>query len=93
MSALKKHIKRLIHCSTAVVAGRVNDNIVTEQTECNPRTEYEKTKYQIEQILTQKARNHFPLTILRPTAVFGENGKNLLKLGITSIIDGRNHPI
>jgi nucleoside-diphosphate-sugar epimerase len=75
-----KKIKKFIHCSTAVVAGRVKSDIIAEQTKCHPVNEYEKTKYQIEQVIIEKAHNQFPVTILRPTAVFGENGKNLLKL-------------
>jgi nucleoside-diphosphate-sugar epimerase len=77
---ISKKIERLIHCSTAVVSGRVKNNIITEQIKCYPGNEYEKTKYQIEQVLIEKTCNHLPLTILRPTAVFGENGQNLLKL-------------
>jgi nucleoside-diphosphate-sugar epimerase len=77
---INKKIKKFIQCSTAVVAGRVKSDIITEQTKCHPLNEYEKIKYQIEQILIEKAHKQFPVTILRPTAVFGENGKNLVKL-------------
>ncbi len=76
----KKRIKRLIHCSTAVVAGRILGNFIDENTVCNPVSEYEKTKFKLENILLEKSLNTFEIVILRPAAVFGPKGKNLLKL-------------
>jgi len=76
----KSQVKRLIHCSTAVVAGRVKGNWVNEKTQSIPVSEYEKTKLRIEEVLLETASDKFELTILRPTAVFGPEGKNLLKL-------------
>ena len=77
---IEARIKRLVHCSTAVVVGDVDDNFVTEETHCNPRDEYETTKLQIEELLKAKAQGYFEVAILRPTAVFGPGGRNLLKL-------------
>jgi nucleoside-diphosphate-sugar epimerase len=79
-ACVKAHVKKLVHCSTAVVAGKTSDNPVTEETTCEPGNQYEFTKYRMEQLFAQKAKDHFNLAILRPTAVFGPGGKNLLKL-------------
>lgn len=76
----KNQVRRLIHCSTAVVVGRTENNYVTEVTPCHPVSEYQRTKLQLETILLELARGKFEVTILRPTAVFGPDGKNLLKL-------------
>ncbi len=76
----KAKIKRFIHCSTAVVAGRVRGDIVTEETACYPISEYETTKRQIEKTVLENAGKAFEAVILRPTAIFGAGGKNLLKL-------------
>jgi nucleoside-diphosphate-sugar epimerase len=76
----RKKVKRLIHCSTAVVTGRVVENWVDESTLCNPVSEYERTKLEMENILLEKSLGKFELCILRPTAVFGRGGKNLLSL-------------
>ena len=73
-------IKRFIHCSTAVVAGKVPDKVINENTTCNPINEYEETKLAVEKILLGGNSNLFEIVILRPTAVFGPGGKNLLKL-------------
>jgi len=73
-------VKRLVHCSTAVVAGRVPDDTITEETRCEPAEGYERTKFKMERLLEKRAEGRFDLAILRPTAVFGPGGKNLLKL-------------
>jgi nucleoside-diphosphate-sugar epimerase len=76
----RKGVKKLIHCSSATVAGSVKEDIVTEETPCQPSTEYEKTKWQIEQTLLETDYVMPEIIILRPTAVFGPGGKNLVKL-------------
>jgi len=76
----KKRIKRLVHCSTAVVAGRSSASVVTENTDCLPGDRYEAAKLAIEQVLLQKCGGSLEVVILRPTAVFGPRGRNLIKL-------------
>jgi len=76
----KKRIKRLVHCSTAVVAGRSSAGVVTENTDCLPGDRYEAAKLAIEQVLLQKCGESLEVVILRPTAVFGPRGRNLIKL-------------
>ncbi|MDO9280854.1 MAG: NAD(P)-dependent oxidoreductase [Methylotenera sp.] len=80
MACSKNKVRRLIHCSTAVVAGNVTNNLVNESATCFPISEYEKTKLKIEAILLEASVGKFEVTVLRPTAVFGPGGKNLLKL-------------
>jgi nucleoside-diphosphate-sugar epimerase len=76
----QQQVKQLLHISTAVVAGKTAATIVTEETICEPVNDYEKTKLAIEQELIDSLNTKIPLVILRPTAVFGEGGKNLVKL-------------
>ncbi|MDC0309007.1 NAD(P)-dependent oxidoreductase [bacterium] len=73
--------KRLIQCSTAVICGRSSANIITEDTIDEPYSEYEKIKLDIENLLIRELRHDDQeLAILRPTCVFGPNGKNLVML-------------
>lgn len=74
------NVKRLIHCSTAAVVGRVSDSTITETTPCCPITVYGITKLKIERAIITAAKNNFDAVILRPTSVFGENGAPLKKL-------------
>jgi len=79
-ACVKANISRFVHCSTASVFGRVPGDVVNENTQCNPINEYEITKMKIEEAVLERAGNAFVAVILRPTAVFGPGGKNLLKL-------------
>ena len=74
------NIKRLIHCSTAAVVGRVPDDIITEDTPCNPVSEYGIIKYKIEKAVGDAAGGSFDVAILRPTSIFGPKGGSLKKL-------------
>jgi nucleoside-diphosphate-sugar epimerase len=79
-ACLEKRAARLLHCSTAVVAGCVKDNVIDEDTACIPVSPYEKSKLEIENILIKRLNGKSELIILRPTAVFGRHGKNLIKV-------------
>lgn len=88
-SCIRHKAKRLIHCSTAVVAGKVLGNSINEQTPCHPGSAYEVTKLEIEKTILAGGAQKIEVTVLRPTAVFGAGGKNLLKLS-NQIISGNS---
>ena len=79
-ACIKVGVARLIHCSTAVVAGNAKDDVITEKTPCLPANIYEKTKLNIENLLLESLKGKCEVVIVRPTAVFGPYGKNGLKL-------------
>lgn len=83
-------VKRIIHCSTAAVVGRVEVNDVTEDTVSNPITEYGKTKLAMEEVI-RGAQNFCDVAILRPTAVFGIDGAPLKKLVSDLVTGNRQH--
>jgi nucleoside-diphosphate-sugar epimerase len=74
----RKKIRRLIHCSTARVSGRVNTPLVTEKSQCRPISDYASTKLEIENTIL-KTEHPFEIIVLRPTAVFGPGGLNLVQ--------------
>ena len=78
-SCIKYKIKKIIHLSTAIVTGKVNNDIINEDTACMPSNEYEKTKLAIEELLLHLTKDKIELIIIRPTAVFGPGGMNLVK--------------
>lgn len=73
-------IRRLVHFSSATVVGRVKKDAISERTPCMPLTQYEKTKLAVEKKLLEYATGNFEIGILRPTAIFGPGGRNLVKL-------------
>lgn len=76
----KVRIKRFIHCSTAMVHGALKQDVIRDDSACVPKSLYETTKSDLEILLQTDYASRFEVIILRPTAVFGAHGKNLLKL-------------
>lgn len=72
--------RRLIHVSTAVVAGDSPDEAVSEASPCAPQNPYESVKLEIERRLLDGLEGRCEVVVLRPTAVFGPEGKNLVRL-------------
>lgn len=54
--------------------------VIDETTPCRPASTYQQTKLSIETVLLERALGRYELSILRPTAVFGPDGQNLIKL-------------
>lgn len=80
-------VSRLIHCSTASVVGDVRNRYINELSPCNPYSNYEKVKLEIEKIVLKGLSRELDIGILRPTAIVGYGGKNLKKLA-NSLICG-----
>lgn len=68
---------RLVHCSTADVAGRAAAGLIDESVECRPITEYGMTKLAMESDCRECTSD---VVILRPTSIFGPGGHALAKL-------------
>ena len=73
-------ISRLVHVSTAAVAGRAGANCVSEDTVCMPISEYGITKLKVEALLRGASQGGFDLVMLRPTSIFGPGAEPLKKL-------------
>lgn len=73
-------IAHLIHCSTVSVYGRAGETIITEDSACNPLDDYGQVKLRVEGVLIDRVEGRFPVTIIRPSAVFGKGGEALVKL-------------
>jgi len=80
---------KLIHCSTATVAGNTKIKFVNEQSICAPSTSYEKTKFEIEGRIISSLTNELDVGIIRPTAIVGYGGKNLRKLANSLLYGNR----
>lgn len=79
-SAVKSGAQRVLHCSTAVVAGSTKATLIDEDVRCEPATSYQKTKLAVERRVLEASRKGLDVGILRPTAIVGPGGRNLLKL-------------
>jgi len=79
-ACLKAKVAKLVHCSTALVVGATTVSDISESTPCLPLTDYEVTKYELEQFILSDSHIGLDLAVLRPTAVVGVGSENLVKL-------------
>ncbi len=73
-------VARLIHCSTVSVYGRSPGGMINELTPCNPLDDYGRRKLLIERAIREADSGECEIAILRPAAVFGDGGQNLVSL-------------
>ena len=71
---------RLVHCSTVSVYGRTEGGVIDESTPCRPQDEYGRTKLAIEEAILGADAGACDVGVLRPAAVFGPGGRNLVTL-------------
>ncbi len=73
--------KRFVHVSTAGVHGHIEHPPADESYRFSPGDLYQQTKVEGEAYLQQFAKAHqFPMTIIRPCAIYGPGDRRLLKL-------------
>lgn len=76
----ENNVARLIHCSTVSVYGRTPGGIIDESTSCNPLDGYGRRKLAIENAIRDTDPGVCEVAVLRPAAVFGSGGQNLVSL-------------
>lgn len=75
-ASAKAEVRTFCYFSSAGVYGIPRSGPVTEETQCDPLTEYQKTKYVGEQLVRGFSdAGKFRTIVVRPTTVYGE-GKN-----------------
>ncbi len=78
---LNSCFERFVHISTVGVLGHVTTPPADESTPYNPGDIYQKTKMEAEKWLINFAKeNAFPMTIVRPAAIYGPGDRRLLKV-------------
>jgi nucleoside-diphosphate-sugar epimerase len=83
-ASMKANVKHFIYCSTTEAMGIVVNG--TEESDYNPDEVYGRSKMEAEKILiTMFEQNHFPVTIVRPTGVFGPGDRYVFKEMIESM--------
>ncbi|GAB2182013.1 NAD-dependent epimerase/dehydratase family protein [Denitratisoma sp. agr-D3] len=73
-------VARLIHCSTVSVYGRTEGGVIDESTLCKPQDDYGRTKLAIEEAILSTETGACDVGVIRPAAVFGAGGRNLVTL-------------
>ena len=88
MSCKLKRVKKLIHISSADVYGNQNKKIIYEDDICLPKTKYQRSKKNTEDIFLEPTVDGPIVLIIRPTIIIGDGGKNLL--GFTNNVFNNN---
>jgi len=78
-AAKKKSVKRFVHCSTGGVQGNIKNIPATEEAPYNAGDYYQKSKLAGEKLALQFLRDGLPLTIIRPTGIYGPGDNRYLK--------------
>jgi dihydroflavonol-4-reductase len=74
-------IRRFVHCSTVGVLGHIATPPADETTPYAPGDAYQRTKCEAEILALTYARERgVPVTVARPTAIYGPGDKRLLKM-------------
>jgi nucleoside-diphosphate-sugar epimerase len=80
-AARAEGVRRFVHCSTVGVLGDVKVPPADETTPYSPGDSYQETKCEGElAALAFQASYDFPLTVARPTSIYGPGDRRLLKL-------------
>jgi nucleoside-diphosphate-sugar epimerase len=89
--AIKAGVIRFIHMSSVSVYGRLPDIKITEEQPCKKiRDPYGDTKIEAELVIRKfSEKNRIDLTVLRPTAVYGEGDNKFLPKLIENLRSGK----
>ncbi|KJR96419.1 MAG: hypothetical protein VR65_28240 [Desulfobulbaceae bacterium BRH_c16a] len=80
-AAVQHDVGRFVHCSTVGVHGDVKVPPATEESPYAPADIYQRTKLEGELLAREfSAKNGLPLSVVRPTAIYGPGDMRLLKV-------------
>ena len=80
-AAAASGVKRVVHCSTVGVHGDVEHPPANEDAPLKPGDVYQETKLEGERLARDAGRRTgIPVTIVRPTGIYGPGDRRLLKL-------------
>jgi dihydroflavonol-4-reductase len=78
-AAVGARVRRYVHCSTVGVHGHIAHPPADEQAPYHPGDVYQETKCEAER-LALSYRDRLPLSVARPTAIYGPGDTRLLKM-------------
>lgn len=80
-AAYQANVSRFVHCSTIGVLGAIKHPPASETAPYNPDDVYQRSKLEGEQrTLAFQKKYDFPLSVVRPAAIYGPGDMRMLKL-------------
>ncbi len=81
LAAAKRHgVQRIVHCSTCGVHGDIVEIPANEETPYNPGDIYQRTKLDGELLAQAAMADGAPVSVVRPTGIYGPGDTRFLKL-------------
>ncbi len=93
LDASRDNIKHFIYFSSSMVYGHFNNNVVNEETVCNPLGIYGALKYSGEKlVIAYNQVFDLPYTIIRPSALYGERcvSRRVGQIFLENAVQGKN---
>mgnify|MGYP001610205291 CR=1 FL=1 len=96
-SCLKHKVKKIIYLSSTAAMGMIKKSPINEEENCNPKTPYQRSKYESEKLIKEYfSKYHLPIIILRPSMIYGPGMRhsqilkiyNVMKKGFFPFVDG-----
>ena len=79
-AALVAGVRRFVHCSTVGVQGQIDDPPAAEDYRVRPGDHYQGTKLEGELLARGYLERGLPVTVIRPTGIYGPGDLRFLKL-------------
>jgi len=79
-AAFQNGVKRFVHCSTVGVQGEIDDPPADEEYRYQPGDIYQETKMQGEMVAKEYIQKGYPVSVVRPTGIYGPGDTRFLKL-------------
>lgn len=70
-------VRKVLVTSTLAVIGRMSGHVADESTSCNPVSQYGRSKAAMEDAIWSQSRSTLPITIIRPSSVYGPRDKDV----------------
>lgn len=81
LAAARTHsVRRVVHCSTGGVHGDVAEIPANEETAFNPGDVYQRSKLAGEELARQAMADGEPVSVVRPTGIYGPGDDRFIKL-------------
>jgi nucleoside-diphosphate-sugar epimerase len=81
LTAAAEHgVQRFVHCSTVGVHGEIEDPPADENYRFSPEDHYQRSKLEGELLAREFMERGLPVTVIRPTGIYGPGDRRFLKL-------------
>lgn len=91
---LRGPVEKFLHVSSTAAMGLIDGETADESTPPRPRTPYQRSKLESEQVVLRQWRERrFPAVLVRPSMVFGPGGESTEFMKIARLVARQRFPV